>query len=440
MSDVEIVITRETAALTQTGFGLPLIVDTGGAVDYAECASLTEVANAGFASGTDVYAMASAIFAQSPSPAKVAVVGLVKTLAQATATLTAESTAAFSVTATAEGAYDGLAGNGWEVLLTDSESGGLSATLNAAAKRITVDFGGADSTAADIAAAIGDITGFDSAVVESGAITIADDLGKSAVLAGGTGGLSAALDQLIETNNDWYFLLTVEQDTAEITELSTWAAANKKLYFACPNDTVANTIILAVSLLSDRTAIIYHDDPSSYPDAAWVGRGAPEDPGSITWKFKTLDGIVPADVTTTEVNDLHDAYVNTYVQKYGVNQTSEGKVTSGEYIDVIRSQDWVEARIAEGISRLLFTTSKLPYDHRGIAMVVAEVESVLKLATDQGIIALDDDGNGIYEVTAPSRADIPAVQRAQRVLPDVDFSFTIGGAVHSVEVHGVIQV
>ncbi len=438
MSDVEVIITRETAALTQAGFGMPLIVDTGGAVAYAECTSLAEVAATGFVIGTDVYAMATAIFAQSPRPTRIAVVGVATSpVLQATAEMVAGSTAAFSVTATSGLAYDGVAGNGWEVVIVD-EGAALDVILNVAARRITVDLGGDTRTAADIVTDIAALTGFESAVTNAGDFTVAADVGRSVTLAGGSGGLLASLDVLIETRNNWYFLLCTDQDTADVIELSAWAAANQKLYFACPDATVSQTI--GMDLNSDRTVVVYHHDPGSYPDAAWVGRCAPELPGSITWKFKTLQTISPADVTTTEITDLHAANINTYVQKYGVNQTSEGKTTDGEFIDVMRGQDWVQARIAEGISRLLFTSPKVPYDVRGIALVVAEVEAVMQRAVANGIIAVDEDGNGIYEVTAPDIADIPANDKANRHLPDVRFEFTLAGAIHTVTVRGVIRI
>ena len=332
MNDVQITITRETAALTQAGFGLPLIVGTSAAVNYAECTSLTEVVAAGFANTTEVYKMANAVFSQSPRPPKVAVIGF--------------------------------------------------------------------ADAVDIA---------------------------------------TNMNTLVQTRNDWYFLLCETKTIANITALATWAEANKKLYFAQPDATVAQTITLA-EIARDRTALIYHQDHTKYADAAWVGRCAPTQPGSITWKFKTLSGVTPAQVTTTEIGNLHAANVNTYVQKYGVNQTSEGKVTSGEYIDVMRGVDFIEARLAEGISRLLFISPKVPYDVRGIALVLAEVEAVMKLGVSNDIIAVDEDENGIYEVTVPDINDIPANEKSNRNLPDVRFKFTLEGAIHTLQVFGTVSV
>ena len=104
------------------------------------------------------------------------------------------------------------------------------------------------------------------------------------------------------------------------------------------------------------------------------------------------------------------------VSQGGILHTTEGTVLSGEYIDVIRSQDWVKARIAEGVFRLLATSPKVPYDDRGIAMVLAEVQGVMQQATAQGIIARDADGNGMW--SGPHQAARRATP-SPTVLPDV---------------------
>ena len=249
------------------------------------------------------------------------------------------------------------------------------------------------------------------------------------------------LNELVEKNDDWYFLLCTRQDNDAIDELSDWTAAYNKLYFAVTDDADIKTDTPGDlgDLESETTALIWHEEDETLA-AGWVGRCAPEDPGSITWKFKTIDGASPADVGVTEINNLHDNNANTYVRKLGVNSTSEGLTTAGEYIDVIRGQHWVEARLSERIHRLLFNSPKVPYDNRGIAMVVSEVQAVMQAATDQGIIARDDDGNGMWEVTAPDREDIDPNDIANRVLPDVDFSFVASGAVHKVRIYGKITL
>lgn len=252
--------------------------------------------------------------------------------------------------------------------------------------------------------------------------------------------LVEALAAVVE--QDWYFLLCTSAVDADILALSNFIngvgdgnTERLKLFFARTNNDA-----LGASYDVDRTIIFYHDDITTYPEARLVGRCAPEDPGSITWKFKQLTGLDPVEISAADLADLHESGLITYVEKMGYAQTSEGIVTSGEYIDVMRSMDFVQVRIEERIQRLLNTSPKVPFDNRGISLVLAEVEAVMQQATAQGIIRVDEDGNGVYAVSAPNIADVGQEDRANRHLPDVQFDFTLAGAVHDVAVHGVIRV
>jgi hypothetical protein len=234
--------------------------------------------------------------------------------------------------------------------------------------------------------------------------------------------LSAALASIVELHNEWYLLVdtsleSVAGDTAEIAE---FAMANNKLYVATnkEGDVVTTsgvqdvTAIIARAALinSPRVGFIAHTEPeTALPHAAWVGRMAATEPGAATWKFKTLAGVSDAGFTTTAITALHEGNVNTYVRKLGVLQTSEGKDTSGTYLDVQRSIDWLQARIEENIMFVLLNNSgKIPYDDTGIAIITNTLQGVLKQAVSAGVIAKDEAGNGIFTVTAPKRADIPA--------------------------------
>jgi len=331
--DVIVTITRETQALSQQGFGLPLILATSKVHPYTLYSEISEVA-VDFVATTEEYKLASAILAQNPKPEQVAIYGVV---------------------------YDGETGD--------------PATL----------------------------------------IT--------------------ALNTLVESNNDWYYLTCVEQGDDEITALAGWVNTQKKLYGASTSNKA-----LVTSLNSERTFILYHDQPTKYPAEAWIGKCAPYEPGSITWKFKTLNGIPVATITTTDYNQLHTNHGNTYVDKFGILQTSEGMVSTGEYIDIMQSQDWLEARITEAVQRLLTTLPKVPYDNGGIALVVAEIDKVMKQALANGMIARDADGLPLYTVDAPDRNDVPTNDRAARVLPGVEFTAELAGAVHEVRISGTLTI
>ena len=161
--------------------------------------------------------------------------------------------------------------------------------------------------------------------------------------------------------DDWYALILTRQgdeaaQLADIAAAAVWIESRNKIYIAAINqatmitsasDDIASTLQAAAY---DRTAIIYSTDHTHYPEAAWLGRCLPEDPGSITWKFKTLAGITVDDLSFTAVTNLRAKNANFYEQVAGVNiVSSEAVMASGEYIDIIRGTDWLQARIAEGV-------------------------------------------------------------------------------------------
>ncbi len=452
LKDVEIVITREVARITQEGFGKPLLFSATEDEDYADCRNLADVVAAGFDATTDIYKMAVQIFRQNPSPREIAVYGgNVDAAGKQAAGFLENAAGDGGVTVTAATGLSGLvglAGNDVEIKFKDEGSAGAAVAY--ADKVLTVNFGGAASiTCTALVALIAALDQFE-ATTTTGAstFTLADDVTTTAVMGGGYNdlptGIKIVLQELIADHNTWYFLLSDEKSLTSVEALSDVAAGNKKLYFASPDASVNNYVAKAAKLSTNRTVFMYHDEAGGendpYAEAAWVGRCAPTDPGSITWKFKTLDGVPTAAVTTTEAGALHAGNCNTYVSKLGVPQTSEGVTTIGEYIDIARGADWVEARMSERIHHLLFTMPKVPYDNRGIGMIKGEIEAVLKWATTRGIVAVNDDGTGKFAVYVPDRADTDPVNRANRILTDVRFEFDLAGAIHTVRVSGVIKI
>lgn len=257
--------------------------------------------------------------------------------------------------------------------------------------------------------------------------------------------LTTALDDIKATKNDWYFVILTSRVAADIEAVGGWTNANEKLFgisMGSSDDSVAVAQITTVSsnLASDRCFILAHQDPSKFADAAWIGKMGPKNPGSATWKFKNLNGIPDSGYGTSDIATLEDGNVNTYVEKFGILQTTEGKTTSGTYVDITRSKDWLKARMEEAVMFVLINNDKVPYDDTGISMVVDAVKSVLKQALTNGIIAKDEMGNGLFNITAPARADIPVNDRANRILPDIKWDATIAGAIHKVKIDGVVRV
>ena len=327
IKDVTVIVTRETAVLTQAGFGMPLILATNETKDYQEYVDLASVAE-DYSETTDAYKIANAVFAQNPSPTKLAILGV---------------------------SYD------------------------------------------------------------PGTDTPTD--------------LTSALNTLVDKRDDWYFLLCDQNGDDEIEALAGWVNAQNKLYFA-----TTQNLTLVDGMESERTAIMYHDDPEEYAAEAWVGACAPQLPGSITWKNQQLNGITEPDIGVADMTALHDNGGNTIKRQLGILVTSNAWVTTGtEYIDVMRSSDFLEARLQEAVTRLLIVNGKIPYDNTGIAQVVAACEPVLQQASEQGIVAYDDEEERfMWEITAPRREDIPVNDIASRKLDNVKIEVTLAGAIHEV--------
>ena len=258
------------------------------------------------------------------------------------------------------------------------------------------------------------------------------------------GDLATALNHLVQQHNDWYWLVFAPRahEETDLEELADWVAGAGK-FAVVTNEvgaSVADIVAQAQAINSARVVYLAHTAPGEYPDAALVGRMAPLQPGGATFKFKTLDGVSEASFSVTEIGQLHDAGVITYVRKFGVLQTSEGYVTDKTYADIQLAKDWLKARMEERISRVLFVNEKIPYDNIGIAQIVEPIRTTLQQATALGIVARNDDGTGQFTVRAPRREDIDPNDRANRILPDVYWDAVLAGAVHRVRVTGVVRV
>ena len=253
-----------------------------------------------------------------------------------------------------------------------------------------------------------------------------------------------ALDAIQSEEDDWYGLMITSRTQEDQEATADWVEARIKLAGLATSDSdvidgSADSDI--ASYLQDnsieRTFALYHPDAADeYPEAAWFGDRLPSDPGSSTWAFKTLSGVEVYSLSETEKTAVLDKSANIYTRVGGVNITRLGTVGSGEYIDVIRGVDWLQARMTEAIFSRLVNLPKIPYTDAGVQIVTTEMRAVLDRAIDRDVIA----ANPAYEIDAPRVRDVPFNDRANRVLPDLRFRATLAGAIHRVEIQGVVTV
>lgn len=257
-----------------------------------------------------------------------------------------------------------------------------------------------------------------------------------------------ALNAIVAENNSWYGLVITSRTQADVEAVALWAETVSKYFMTASADTgilsAASTTDVAYVLEAaayDRSKAFYHPaadgtttDP--FPEAALFGVILPTTPGSVTWANKTLSGVAVTVLTTTQSTAAQDKNCETYETIGGVNITRQGKSASGEFSDVMRFSDWVEARMEEQIFGKLVNLPKVPFTDAGIAVVTAEMRSVL----NQGIANGGIDPVQGYVISAPKAADISSNDKALRNLTGITFTAYLAGAIHKTTINGVVTL
>lgn len=257
--------------------------------------------------------------------------------------------------------------------------------------------------------------------------------------------VAASLSAIAAEDNGWYGVVVDQAMSSDFDDVAAWVESAKKFAIFwttdvnTPDSTKSTDLASVLKAASyDRSAVIYHVQPSTgadYPDAAWMGEGFPYDPGTSTWAYKTLRGVTADKINGNQETALQTKNCNYYSEVGGVNITQEGKVASGEWIDIIIGTDWIEARLREAVYGALVNNRKIPYDDGGISIIEGLVKSVLSQAAAAGILQGDS-----IEVTVPKYKDIPQADKLARKLPDVKFTALYQGAIQRTTINGTISV
>lgn len=255
------------------------------------------------------------------------------------------------------------------------------------------------------------------------------------------------LDDINNANNTWYALIATTRDVPTVKAIAAWTETRIKLFGTSSSDTdiinvPAGTDTTSIAAYLNqlgyvRTFVMYHQDADDdFPEAAWFGRVLPLEPGSETWKFKTLAGISYSNLTTTQSNNALAKKANTYEFVAGTGITANGTVAQGEYIDVVRGIDWLTARIQQFVFSVLVQNPKVPYTDAGITVIQSEVMRALALGVSNDFLTNDP----APVVTVPRASAVPPADKAARILRNVKFTATLSGAIHAVVIRGTVSV
>lgn len=240
-------------------------------------------------------------------------------------------------------------------------------------------------------------------------------------------------------DEDWYFVSLATGAVADYVAISDLVEGHGFKIAAHTVDNLEDLGTLSAKKY-DRTLVMMHDKLEQYPHLALIGGHSSKPVGSITYKFKRLIGVDPAPYDTTTLLAIHALNGFAYVSKGGQYQTSEGTMLSGEYIDVIHGKDWVKVNMENAIAQLFANNDKISFDDVGIPRIEGEARTILEIAGQQGIIALDDAGQPLYTLTALNRAQTNAADRVDRHYKGLSFSLELAGAIHEATVYGEMVV
>lgn len=256
------------------------------------------------------------------------------------------------------------------------------------------------------------------------------------VEAGDSGDYVAALTAIEAVDADWYGLVIESRVQATIEAVAVFAESRIVQFFALTSDAdvkngvAANVLKNLNAAANDRTSVWYSDDTDNHLASAIVGLQLPKNPGSTNWAHKTVSGPAFDALTATQQQNIETDKGNQYIRVAGINVTQFGQVVSGEFIDVIRGSDFLQARIQELVYFELVNSEKIPYTNDGIAMIEARLREALQLGVANQII--NDD----FEIITPDVADISVLDKGNRFLPDVEFEATLTGAINKTRIRG----
>ena len=425
---VQIDITRETNAVTQTSFEVPLFIGTH--ASFPERARLYNSAEAlaeDFPRTSIVYKAVAAAFQQAIKPDNV-LVGRRQLVATVfTVTVPATATVGQPFTLTINGSvYTGTyAALDTATLIADKIAAAYllspqeDITVTADAGKLTIT-----PVAGTLLKAVGSVS-----VVETDSTSVE--------------ALATAYDAIQDENNTFYLVTAQTRDETEIEEFAELIEAEKRIFgtsilpteAGTPSDTDLLSRLKAKSLF--RTFVLVSKTAmSEYGELAWGSYQIQEQPGSNTWAFKTLSGISMSKYSATQTNNIHNKNGNTYEDLGGSGSTFPGKTVGGEWIDVMQFVDWLEARMRERVFFVHKNSKKIPFTDAGIALIETPVRAQLREGVRVGGLA----DSPAPVVLVQSALSISPNVRAQRVYEGISFTARLAGAIHITKITGTVTV
>ena len=431
---VNITITKQSTSPSRAGFGTPMAAGfhTVFANLIREYASGAEMVTDGFLATDPLVRLANKVFSQNPKVTKIKIGRRASAPTQILNFIPTNITVGLDYTM----AFTRMDGTTETATYIVAPADTVELIIDGLIAAIAALVGGLDMTPTD------NVTDFDLTadnagdlfnVVVNKELTIKDTTVDP--------GLVADLTAIRAEDADWFGLLLDSNSEAECLAAAAYAEPLEILFGCNSYDTEIHDSVVVDDLFSDlkaagfaRTFPIWSGSVLSYAAAAWMGDRLPSDPGTSTWAFKQL-----ASVTVDTLNSAQQAAIegkngNHYNVVAGVSITFEGKVSAGEFIDIIRFISFLRARIQENVFALMVNLPKIPYTDPSVDLIKGEIGATIRRNEPDAIVP------GTTIVTAPLVADVASSDRVNRLLPDVKAESQLAGAIHATNIAVVLTV
>lgn len=431
-------ITVESKAPSQAGFGTPLLFGYHTAwldVRVKLYATADEMLDDGFTADDDLYKAARIVKSQNPSPDVFMVGRRVVPLTQTVVLTPLNTTQGFK--------YKGVVG-GKDVTYTVGSSAttttvatGLAAAINAVSPGTTAV--AASGVITCTSATPGKVIDFDFSTMKRTYLQVKDTTTDTTT--------DDELPLINDENDDWYGLMIVDSSSkATALNAAAFIESKRKICIVQTSDTeVLNPSITddTMSALKDssyaRTGAIFHLPIGGveWLAAGWEAGQLTTTPGAATTAFKGVAGVKVDKLLAGEEAAILAKNGSHYTRVGGLPITFEGKSGAGDFLDTTRFIDWVYARMRERVLGALANNQKIPFTDAGVDIIRGLIMSVIQ----QGIAAGGFADTPAPTVTAPLVRDVSPANRINRILPDVNWTAQLAGAIHRLNpVRGTVSV
>ncbi len=255
-------------------------------------------------------------------------------------------------------------------------------------------------------------------------------------------GITTTLERAAGTVG-WYGIALVGDVTgSDLKTVAQWTDSNEKLFgFSW----TGSEIPIDVTAYNRTFAMYYNSTEAAdkYGALALMAKCFGYDPGSESWDLKSISGVSASTLTNAKISELEKIPSMYYVKVANKNCSMNGKVGSGEWIDIIRFRDWLTSEIQSKVFSYLTANKKIPYTDSGITGVQNRIEEVLTSAQRIGGIdsdSTDEDGNVTkgFTVSVPKAASISSSEKKTRKLRNVTFTARLAGAINATYIKGTL--